>query len=456
MSPSPRQYLWFERALLPKGWARGVRIGHAGGFIVSVEKGADAGGCERHGVAVPGLANLHSHAFQRAMAGLAEVRGPADDDFWTWREVMYRFLAALGPDEVRAIAAMAYCEMLESGFTRVGEFHYLHHDPDGAPYADPAEMARSIVAATQETGIALTLLPVFYAHGDFGGAAPTSGQRRFVTDLDGFAGLLGACRTAMAPVANGVVGIAPHSLRAVTPEELANLLSFAEGGPIHIHAAEQVGEVAACLAWCGARPVEWLLGEAGAGPGWCLVHATHLTADETADLAASGAVAGLCPITEANLGDGLFPAHAYFEAGGAFGVGTDSNVYIDAAAELRGLEYGQRLALKARNLLAAAEGDSVGRTLFDAAISGGALALGAPPPRLAVGSPADIVDLDLDHASLHNRHGDAVLDSWIFAAGGSAVRSVWRAGRKVVADGRHVARPRLLGAYREAMSRLER
>ncbi|MBW7947034.1 MAG: formimidoylglutamate deiminase, partial [Sphingomonadaceae bacterium] len=301
------QRLWFSHARLNGGWAKDVRLTLAGGLIESVETGVAAeAGDARHGIAIPGLCNVHSHGFQRGMAGLSERRGRPDDDFWSWREVMYRFLGRMTPDDIAAITALAYAEMLEGGYTRVGEFHYLHNDADGGRYADPAETAGGIVSAAAETGIGLTLLPVFYAHADFGGAPPAPGQQRFISDIDGFARLMEASRAKLRE--GDVIGIAPHSLRAVTPEELAAVLPLAGGGPVHIHAAEQTKEVEACLAWSGARPVEWLLDNAPVDERWCLVHATHIDDAEVMGLAASGAVAGLCPVTEANLGDGVFPA----------------------------------------------------------------------------------------------------------------------------------------------------
>jgi formimidoylglutamate deiminase len=447
--------LWFETALLPGGWAASVRIAHDGGLIVGVETGAAARpGDERGAVAVPGLCNVHSHAFQRGMAGLAETRGPDGDDFWTWRTAMYRFVDRLGPDDVEAIAALAYAEMLESGFTRVGEFHYLHHGLDGRPYADPAELAGRVAAASRATGIALTLLPVFYAQSGFGGAPPKAGQRRFISTPESFARLVEASRLAVRDLPDAVVGVAPHSLRAVTPDQLALIAPMAAGAPIHIHIAEQAREVEDCLAWCGRRPVEWLFDHAAVDARWCLVHATHLSESETDRLAASGAVAGLCPITEANLGDGVFPAPRFLAAGGRFGVGSDSNVLIDAAEELRTLEYGQRLTRRGRNVLASPERVSVGGALFAGALTGGARALGVAPTGLAPGACADIVGLDADHPSLGGRRGDALLDGWIFAARGGAVADVWRRGRKVVEAGRHVRKDVIAENYRRVLSKL--
>ncbi|WP_337188188.1 formimidoylglutamate deiminase [Phenylobacterium sp.] len=449
-----RAHFFFDQALLPTGWARGVRMEVDDGIIAAVDAGAAIRpGDLRHGVALPGLCNLHSHAFQRGMAGLAEIRGPAGDTFWTWREVMYRFLDRLDPDMVEAIADLAFAEMLEAGFTRVGEFHYLHQAPDGAPYDNPAELTDRIVAAASDTGIGLTLLPVFYAHSDFGGAPPKPGQRRFIHTLDSFSRLLDASRVAARRLPDARVGIAPHSLRAVTPDELAVLLDAAGDAPVHIHAAEQDKEVSDCVAALGARPVEWLIANAAVDARWCLVHATQMTAAETRALALSGAVAGLCPVTEANLGDGVFASEAYLTAGGRFGLGTDSNIHIDAAMELRSLEYAQRLSTKGRNVLADAPGASTGVSLFQKALAGGAQAL-ATDAGLAPGAPADFLTLDENHPSLFNRHGDALLDSWVFAAGREAVDGVWRRGRQVVRDGRHVRRAEFVERYRLALRRL--
>lgn len=444
--------LWLKTALLPSGWTDDVRIEMSGGLISGVSPDTlPRPGDERAAIGLPGLSNVHSHAFQRGMAGLAEHRGPGDDDFWSWREVMYRFLDRLTPDDVEAICAMAYVEMLETGYTRVGEFHYLHNDVSGARYADPAEMAGRVIAAAEATGVGLTLLPVFYAHSDFGGAAPKPGQRRFLSDLDGFAALLDESERLLP--ADGVLGIAPHSLRAVTGEELAALVDMRSGGPIHIHAAEQVKEVEASLAFSGARPVEWLMAHAGIDQRWCLIHATHLTEAETDALAASGAVAGLCPVTEANLGDGIFPAIRYLDAGGRIATGTDSNILIDPAQELRALEYSQRLSRRARNMLASDRQPSVGRRLFDAALSGGAQATGAKQG-LAAGMAADIVTLDADHPALHGRQGDLILDSWIFAGGANCVDTVWRGGRRFVSSGVHKDRETVRRRYRAALDKI--
>lgn len=453
---SAPQSLWFNAALLPGGWAENVRLTLAGGILTQVERDVPAQpGDHRGRVAVPGLPNVHSHAFQRGMAGLAEVRGPAADHFWTWREIMYRFLDRITPDHLEAIATLAYVEMLESGFTRVGEFHYVHHDGRGVPYANPGELTERLCAAAHATGINLTLLPSFYAHSGFGGLPPTPGQRRFITSLDQFARLLDSADRAARLLPGANVGIAPHSLRAVTPGELKHLVALSVDRPVHLHAAEQTAEVHDCLAATGARPVEWLLDHAPLDHRWCLVHATHLTLPETERLARSGATVALCPITEANLGDGVFPAAPFLAHGGQFGIGSDSNVHIGAAAELCMLEYSQRLAHRTRNVLPRAEGASCGRTLFDLALTGGNRALGAPPGGFTPGAPADLVTFACDWPALSPRErGDVFLDRFIFGGPGSGsdvIQEVWVRGKCVVAAGRHLAREPAIARFRQAL-----
>ena len=447
--------LHFASALLPSGWADDVQVVVTDGSITEVTIGTAPGtGDERHQLAIPGIASLHSHAFQRGMAGLAETRGNTADTFWTWRETMYRFALEMTPEDVEAVATLLYVEMLEQGYTRVGEFHYLHHDRDGSPYANPAEMATRIARAAETTGIGLTLLPSFYAHASFGGTAPHAGQRRFICSVDQFAKLLDATRTAIRPLPGANVGVAPHSLRAVTPDELAAIIALAEGAPVHIHAAEQVREVEECVAWSGRRPVEWLLDHAPVDARFCLIHATHMTPEETVSLARSGAIAGLCPVTEASLGDGIFPAREFLDAGGRFGVGTDSNVLIGVADELRQLEHGQRLKRRERNVLSGGPGVSTGRTLFDGALAGGAQALAQPVAGIQVGARADIVTLDTAHPSLAGRRGDAVLDGCIFAARAGAIDCVWAGGNKVVESGRHRLRESARDKFNAAVRKL--
>jgi len=448
--------LYFERALLADGWRRDVLITLAGSIILAVEADVSAppDAIRIGGIAVPGIPNVHSHAFQRAIAGLAERRGPEADNFWTWRQAMYGFLAQMTPDDIEAVTALAYVEMLEAGFTRVGEFHYLHNAPDGSRYTDRAEMAGRIVAAALQSGIGLTLLPCFYAHGGCGGKPATPAQARFLTDLEGFADLLEASARHLLRLDGARLGIAPHSLRAVDAQELAELVRVYSSGPIHMHAAEQALEVEECLAWSGARPVQWLLDKMPIDARWCLIHCTHMTQAETQRLARSGAVVGLCPITEANLGDGIFPAVAFDEAGGPYAIGTDSNVRIAANEELRSLEYSQRLRDERRNRLGAT-GASTGRALLEAVTAGGARALGLTPAGsgLAAGQRGDIVVLEGSHPALVGRIDDAILDSWIFAAG-HAVRDVFASGRHVVVGGRHTRGDAVRARYAETANRL--
>jgi formimidoylglutamate deiminase len=425
----------FRAALLPDGWHDDVRLCVAGGLIEAVESGVPAiAGDECHAVAVPGMSNVHSHAFQRVMAGRTEARGMIGDSFWTWREAMYRCALSMTPDDLETIARQAYVEMLEAGFTRVGEFHYLHHDADGRPYGMPAEMMERICAAAAAAGIGLTLLPVFYAHSQFCGVEPAPEQRRFICDVDNYERLLaGACRAAAA-VPGALVGVAPHSLRAVTPAELAAIIGFSGTAPIHIHIAEQQVEVQDCLRWSGMRPVAWLLDHAPIDERWCLVHATHMDDSEQIGVARRGACVGLCPVTEANLGDGTFNAVAFLAAAGCFGIGSDSNVEIGVASELRQLEYSQRLAHRARNVMAG-RGQSTGRTLFEKAANGGAQALGLTHWGLSAGASADFVTLACHPAFPACR--DGWLDSWIFAAGNRLVDCVFVRGKKLVEGGRH-------------------
>ena len=446
--------LWFATALLPGGWADGVRISAVNGRIESVESGVEPGTeDERHAIGVPGLGNLHSHSFQRGLAGLTERRGPTDDTFWSWRELMYRFVERIDPDEFEALAALAFAEMLESGFTHVGEFHYVHHDKEGVPFADPGELAGRIIAAAQETGIGLTLLPTFYAHSGFGSAPPSLRQRRFVCDLERYSRIVESSRKGIERLSGAHLGVAPHSLRAVSAEELAVVIELGRGLPKHLHIAEQGREVEDCVLWSGLRPVEWLMQNAAVDENWCLVHATHTNTRELDQIAAAGAVVALCPMTESSLGDGIFPAPAFVEQNGRFGIGTDSNIRIDVAEELRTLEYAQRLDLQARNVLASGAGKSTGRALFDTALAGGERALRAPGG-LMKGASLDIVGLSSDHLALVERRGDDILDSWIFSGDHGVVENVWRSGEKVVSNGRHLRREAITARYRRALKSL--
>ncbi len=452
--------LFLERALLPEGWADAVRLEiDAHGSVGSVRPDADPGDAERvPGVVVPGVPDLHSHAFQRALAGLTERASPGGDTFWSWRERMYAFLRALGPEEVEAVAAQLFTELLRHGFTAVAEFHYLRNDPAGRPYADPVEMARRVTAAADTVGMGLTLLPVVYTASGFGGEAPTEAQRRFTAPVERLLEDVAVLRADADGNGDRAVGLALHSLRAVPPDAMAEALAGLEAldsrAPVHVHVAEQLREVEACLAWSGARPVRWLLDHAPVDARWCLVHATHMDVAEVEAAAATGAVAGLCPTTEANLGDGLFPYPAWREAGGAWGVGTDSHVSASPAAELRTLEYGQRLTLRERNVAPGAADASTGRTLLEAAWSGGAQACGRPLGRIEAGARADLVALDADHPALVGRSGDAVLDAWIFSGEDTPVRDVMVGGRRVVRNGRHIRQDEVQARYRAVARRL--
>ena len=447
--------LFAETALLPNGWAKNVRVEVSEGRIVAVTAGAEAEAeaeGKKLGCLLPAPVNLHSHAFQRAMAGMTERRGPAPDSFWTWRTLMYRFLDHLTPDDVQAIAAFQQMEMLEAGYAGVVEFHYLHHRPGGAPYADLAEMSGRIVAAAGDSGIGLTLLPVLYEQGGCDGRALAAGQLRFGNDKDRFVRLWQGA-SGYATGADIVVGVAPHSLRAVSVEGLRQIVTLAAKAPLHLHIAEQVAEVAEVLAHRGARPVEWLLANAAVDARWCLIHATQMEPAETIGLATTGAVAGLCPITEANLGDGIFDGMRWLGVGGAFGVGSDSNVRISLTEELRMLEYSQRLAGKGRAMFATPD-KSTGRVLFEGAARGGAQAAGRQSGGIRVGDWADLLALDMSAVDLEGRQGDDILDALIFAGDDRMVRDVWSAGRHMVTEGRHVARDAIEASYRRVMSGL--
>jgi len=447
--------IFAKQAKLSTGWASNVRVTHADGRITDIAPNQTP---DAHDTCVdtllPALANLHSHSFQRAMAGMTEYRMAGKDSFWTWRDLMYRFTANLTPEHIEAIAAFVFLEMQEAGYASVGEFHYLHHQAGGTPYADLGELSGRIAAAAATTGIGLTHLPVLYTYGGAGQAPLQDGQARFGNSVDRFNDLVAKARDVVAHLpADCRVGIAPHSLRATSPDDLKAVLAAHTAGPVHIHIAEQPKEVADISAWLGARPVDWLLANAEVTTNWSLIHATHMTADETLKMAKSGAVAGLCPVTEANLGDGPFNGPSYLEAGGAFGVGSDSNVLISLTEELRTLEYSQRLRDVARNVMVVGEG-SVGDTIYTGAAKGGAQALGRGAGEIAVGELADIVAIDSAAPSMCALRQDQILDGLVFAAKDDVVTDVWSAGRHAVQSGRHVKRDDIVAAYKLAMQSL--
>lgn len=443
-----------DHAWLPHGWEADVAFGIADGrfSVAPAEAGTSAPRLGRW--LLPGMPNLHSHAFQRAMAGLAERQTNAQDSFWTWRETMYAFAGRIGPDELQAIAAQLYVEMLEAGYTQVCEFHYLHHQPDGKPYADPAAMSLALIEAARETGIGLTLLPTLYQTGGFDGRELGERQRRFGHATDAYLDLLQRLRAQENATLR--VGVALHSLRAVPQASLQAVLDsgLVDDAPIHIHIAEQIGEVQDCLALRNARPVEWLLGNAPVDPRWTLVHATHLIEAETRGIAASGAVAGLCPTTEANLGDGLFPLKEFLAADGILGIGSDSHISVSPVEELRWLEYGQRLVSRHRNIAVSESSSSVGETLWGDALFGGARAAGVALGAIEEGARADLLVLDDTAPQFVGREPDALLDTFVFAGNRNLVRDVMVNGQWCVRDGRHRDAVRIAERYAAALRRI--
>jgi formimidoylglutamate deiminase len=444
----------FSSVLTAEGWQDDVTVAVAAdGMISGLMPGAAEGAIRVSGIAVPAMPNVHSHAHQRFMTGLAERAGPGADSFWTWREAMYGFALRLSPEDLEAVAAQLYVEMLKAGFSVVGEFQYLHHQPDGTPYANPAEMSLRCLAAAEAAGIAITILPTLYAHGGFGGQPAAAGQRRFINHPEQFLGIVEKLSIQVGDLRR--FGISPHSLRAVSVPLLRNVIAaLPPDAPIHIHVAEQVKEVEDCLAFSGRRPVEMLLTEFDLSSRWTAIHATHMTAEETDALARSGAVAGLCPTTEANLGDGIFPATSWRKAGGAIAIGSDSHVTVSAAEDLRMLEYSQRLRDLTRNALAGGPGQSTGRTLYEAALAGGARSMRQPVGAIAPGFRCDIAVLDGEHPLLCGRREDAALDSWIFSGGNALVKDVFVAGRHIVQDRRHIHEDQIARNFRAAVRRL--
>jgi formimidoylglutamate deiminase len=447
--------IFADCAFVEGRWAKQVRIGIRDGQITAVSTGSTPQPGDTHVSALlPALSNLHSHSFQRAMAGMTEYRAAGQDSFWTWRALMYRFMDRLTPDQIEAIAALAFMEMQEAGFAAVGEFHYVHHQPGGAPYADPAALSARIFAAAAQTGIGLTHLPVLYTYGGAGGVPLAAGQLRFGNSVEQFSKLLDGIRDAAKPLPKDTkIGIAPHSLRATTPADLASVLSLADGGPVHIHVAEQPKEVADIQGWLGARPVEWLLANTPINHTWCAIHATHMTPAEAKSLAQTGAVAGLCPITEANLGDGPFRGPDWLHAQGKFGVGSDSNIRISMVEELRMLEYSQRLRDLGRNILVHPAG-SVGQALYLGAALGGAQALGRNSGQIAAGFLADLVSIDLGHPSLSALRPEQFFDGLVFAAPDAVITDLWCAGRHQVRNGRHIHHDTIVKGWSRAVNAL--
>ncbi|KCZ46629.1 MULTISPECIES: formimidoylglutamate deiminase [unclassified Hyphomonas] len=447
--------IWAKKALLSDGWSDAVRVETSPeGTILSVRSGHPPEGT-RTGLLLSSPANVHSHAFQRTMAGLTEGRGPdGKDNFWTWRKLMFRFLERLAPRHIEDIAAFVQMEMLEAGYAASVEFHYLHHQPDGTPYENLAETSERIAAAATTSGIGLTLLPVLYQYGGCDKRPLDRGQIRFGNTFDRFARLVEKAQGALGRLpADCRLGVAPHSLRAVADNDIARVEQLLPSGPVHMHLAEQQEEVDEVLERYGTRPVTWFLDNCNAGPRWCLIHCTRMEKTETIRLAGSGAVAGVCPSTEANLGDGIFQADTWLEHDGPIAIGSDSNIRISLAEELRALEYSQRLRDHARAVLSRS-GHSTGRTLFEAISKGGATAAGRNSGRIEEGALADLFALDIDSICLAGLEGDTLLDSYVFAGDDGLVTDVWSAGRHLVREGRHVGRDKILEKYRRTMSEL--
>lgn len=451
------QTIWAESALLPDGWAESVEITlDQAGNIAEVSPAMPYSTGERVEMLIPGMPNVHSHAHQRAMAGLGERAGHTADSFWTWRKVMYHYLERIQPQHLFNISAQLYLEMLKAGYTCVGEFQYLHHDIDGKAYANRAEMSLQCMNAAASVGLGFTALPVLYRYGGFGEAEPLAGQKRFINNSDEFASIVESLQAAAKNDTNTSVGIAPHSLRAISQPLLKDVIaSCGENlAAIHIHIAEQTKEVDDCLAWSRQRPVEWLFDHFDVDQNWCLIHATHMNQKETTTMAKSGSVAGLCPTTEANLGDGFFNAIGYLKAGGNWAIGSDSHISIDPVEELRWLEYGQRLVTRNRNLLVSTATPNSGRSLLDGALHGGAQACGRKIGRIEAGYRADFLALDAQHPRLYGRRQDDLIDSWIFSGNANLVKSVFVGGRKIIDQGRHPDEETISHNFRRTLDEL--
>ena len=454
--------LWSESALLADGWANNVEIEiDALGNIDNIVTDAAYQQGERHSVLIPGIGNVHSHAHQRAMSGLGERAGVSadgsNDSFWTWRKVMYHYLERIQPEHLHRIASQLYLEMLKHGYTCVGEFQYLHHNLNGTAYHNRAEMSLQCLQAATDVGLGFTALPVLYRYGGFGDAEPLDGQKRFLNDADGFVEIVSQLQKACENDGNTSVGIAPHSLRAISQNlltEVIGQLATENLAAIHVHISEQTREVDDCLVWSGQRPVEWLFDHFSVNQQWCLIHATHLNKTETSAMAKSGCIAGLCPTTEANLGDGFFNAIDYFSQQGKWAIGSDSHISIDPVEELRWLEYGQRLQTRNRNVLVSEQQRNTGRNLLDGAWQGAALACGRKIGRIETGYRADFVSLDASHSRLYGRKQDDLLDSWIFSGNENLVKDVYVGGKHVIQNGCHANEASITQKYRQTLDQL--
>lgn len=449
-----------ESALLTYGWSKDVLITvDPDGWITDVKANQPRGSAiSLNGPVLPGMLNVHSHAFQRAMAGLAERSTGADDSFWTWREIMYGFLEKLTPEDLHAIAAQVYVEMLKAGFTTVGEFHYVHHQADGTPYEDRALTSHHVIKAAKDAGIAITHLPVLYAFGGLGGQKPAESQKRFLNNEVEILEIIFQLMKTYKNDSQVTIGLAFHSLRAVSTEMLQHaafgMQKLNSEAPIHIHIAEQMKEISDCVTWCGKRPIEWLLSITDVNSFWCLVHATHMSIAETRALAQTRAVAGLCPTTEANLGDGVFNLHDFLGLGGRIGIGSDSNISVSMIEELRLLEYTQRLQNRERAIAKLSDIPSIGTSLYRMSLTGGNQALGRKAGEIAIGKRADFIALDLETPTLVGKQGDFILDSMVFAGNVNPIRHVIAGGKHVVKDFKHIAEEQIFLNYKKTIQKL--
>ncbi len=454
--------LYTENVLLSDGWASKQTITIEQGVITAIEAGKADDAEITHGAVIPGMVNCHSHAFQRAFAGFSEQGSEGQDSFWTWRKIMYQFLAQLTDVDAKNIAKQLYIEMLKMGYTRVAEFHYLHHDIDGSAYdnnaSNLATMAHAIFDAAKESGIGLTLLPVLYQHSGFGEQTPTDGQKRFVNSIVQFNQLVSDCFALSASFDNTNVGIAPHSLRAVDKTSLLSAIKHVRQldgqAPIHIHIAEQQQEVDDCLAYSGKRPVQWLLDNVTLDRHWCLIHATHITQSERQGIIKAQAIAGICPTTEANLGDGIFPTTEFLAEQGTIAIGSDSHISVNPIEELRWLEYAQRLTKQQRAILTNKRHASVGQHLWQHAAKGGAQSTNSNTGCLAVGKQADLLVLDNGQTKLFANAPKHLLDSMIFASQQNPIRDVMVNGVWKIRSGQHKYQNQAGNSFAELLQRV--
>lgn len=448
--------LFVDKILLATGWAKQQTLTIENGIITDIVSGHIDGAECANGIVIPGMVNCHSHAFQRAFAGFSEQGSQGQDSFWTWRNTMYQFLSQLTDEHAQVIATHLYIEMLKMGYTRVAEFHYLHHDIDGSTYPKLATMAEAIYKAANNSGIGLTMLPVMYQYSGFGELAPTDGQRRFINSVEQFNQLVSDCFSLSSLYSNTNIGIAPHSLRAVDMASLHKIINHVRGldskAPIHIHIAEQQKEVDDCLEYYGERPVQWLLNNVELDAQWCLIHATHINDQERKSIVASKAIAGICPTTEANLGDGIFPTTEFLQENGTFAIGSDSHISVNPIEELRWLEYAQRLVKQQRAVLASPSQASVGRNLWQKAALGGAQSTNSNTGELSIGKQADLLVINAEKMSLFAHHDQHLLDSLIFASQQNMVRDVMVNGQWVIKEGQHLQEQKISLAFAEILN----